>query len=338
MKNNLDYKVKNPFSKFLQNILLGLILILVAGSGCFLGSSLFNFNNSKVDQDVNAMTKRMWLATYEEYNFMGQEDPGFYLAVDNTNLRAGRLSGKDPTKTTNDDIYNNWKYQASPDDVAWWATDIINNYCYGVATKSDSGYALMGIYDRMTEVYTKVDKTKPYRVQQEAYEHLREHELSLPTNPNPTTGAGYDLYPRGWYATVGDWTTTYIGAYYDYEIFVVYIGELRNIYFYDGSEQIGNKQIRANSYLPKVTVPTKEGYTFAGYYTSPNGEGTQYWDSNGRPVAKSPSNPQTTYYAYWITDAKTITYLPNGGTVSSATQSVTNGQTVTLPNAEKEGY
>jgi uncharacterized repeat protein (TIGR02543 family) len=33
------------------------------------------------------------------------------------------------------------------------------------------------------------------------------------------------------------------------------------------------------SAMPSVTVPTKTGYTFGGYYTSTNGGGTQYYTS-----------------------------------------------------------
>ncbi len=58
---------------------------------------------------------------------------------------------------------------------------------------------------------------------------------------------------------------------------------------------------------PKVSVPTKTGYTFDGFYTKPYGEGTQLFDKNGNGI-----NPWTTpkngmVYAKW----NPVTYTVN---------------------------
>ena len=37
--------------------------------------------------------------------------------------------------------------------------------------------------------------------------------------------------------------------------------------------------------MPNITVPTKTGYTFYGYYTATNGSGEQYYNSDGRSIS-----------------------------------------------------
>ena len=64
----------------------------------------------------------------------------------------------------------------------------------------------------------------------------------------------------------------------------------------------------------KITVPTKTGYTFGGYYTETNGGGTQYINASGAFT----NNPHTalssnkTLYAKWTVNTYTITYDYNG--------------------------
>ena len=62
----------------------------------------------------------------------------------------------------------------------------------------------------------------------------------------------------------------------------------------------------------KIVPPTKDGYTFEGYYTQTNGEGTKYIDENGKidnSCCKLSAN--TTLYADWEPIKYTITYQYN---------------------------
>ena len=52
--------------------------------------------------------------------------------------------------------------------------------------------------------------------------------------------------------------------------------------------------------LPYATAPTRSGYEFNGYYQSPNGKGTQYYDSNMNSVAYWYGSSNDTIYAYWV--------------------------------------
>lgn len=68
----------------------------------------------------------------------------------------------------------------------------------------------------------------------------------------------------------------------------------------------GTSSISArNGYsMPSATAPTRSGYTFKGYYSSTNGTGTQYYDSNMRSVHNWDKTSGGTLYAYWIKKAE----------------------------------
>lgn len=58
---------------------------------------------------------------------------------------------------------------------------------------------------------------------------------------------------------------------------------------------------------PKVSVPTKTGYTFDGFYTKPYGEGEELFDKNGNPVSAWTKPGNGMVYAKW----NPITYTIN---------------------------
>ena len=102
-------------------------------------------------------------------------------------------------------------------------------------------------------------------------------------------------------------------------------------------------------------LPTKTGYTFDGYWdaeTDNDGTGTQYYKANGTSKINWDKNTteNTMLYAKWNLNSHTLTWVLNGGTVTTAgTQaakdatgspsgSVDYGATVTAPIVEKTGY
>ncbi len=94
-----------------------------------------------------------------------------------------------------------------------------------------------------------------------------------------------------------------------------------------------------------ITVPSKRGYTFAGYYTSQNGEGTQYIDGNGNLTTSANTgnfSENGVLYAKWNINTYTVTYnyATNGG--SSATKEtarVNYTSSIDLaPTATKSGW
>ena len=69
--------------------------------------------------------------------------------------------------------------------------------------------------------------------------------------------------------------------------------------------------------MPAITVPTKTGYTFGGYYTETNGGGTQYYKADGTSAKSWNIAEATKLYAKWTANAYFITYHGNGATSGS---------------------
>ena len=85
----------------------------------------------------------------------------------------------------------------------------------------------------------------------------------------------------------------------------------------------GTSSISADigSAMPSITLPTKTGYTFNGYYSGKNGTGTKYYNANGSSASNCPSE-NLKLYAYWIANTYTVKY--NGNKPSGASGNVTN--------------
>lgn len=52
--------------------------------------------------------------------------------------------------------------------------------------------------------------------------------------------------------------------------------------------------------MPSAQAPSRSGYDFAGYYSSPNGKGTMYYDANMSSAHNWDKAETTTLYAYWV--------------------------------------
>nr|MCR5635912.1 InlB B-repeat-containing protein [Clostridiales bacterium] len=106
-----------------------------------------------------------------------------------------------------------------------------------------------------------------------------------------------------------------------------------SIYYYEDS----SCTTPLNTNGTTITVPTKTGYTFGGYWTNSDGTGTQYVDASGalcnniyRSVADN-----STLYAKWTAITYNIQFVPNGGTMSGSTNVTdtfgsTNGYNIAL--------
>ena len=85
-----------------------------------------------------------------------------------------------------------------------------------------------------------------------------------------------------------------------------------------------------NSAIQQPTAPTKEGYTFAGWY-SDSGL-TQDFDFT------TPISTDITLYAKWDVNYYTVTFDSNGGSAITA-RSIQAGQKATKPDdPTKDGY
>ncbi len=96
------------------------------------------------------------------------------------------------------------------------------------------------------------------------------------------------------------------------------------------------------SAMPTITVPTRTGYTFNGYFiseSSNNGTGTKYYNSDGTSARTWDVNASTdTLYAGWTIESYTINYDANGGSVSPDSDTVNYNESITLPTPTRTGY
>ncbi len=89
-----------------------------------------------------------------------------------------------------------------------------------------------------------------------------------------------------------------------------------------------------DSAMPSITVPTRTGYTFQGYYISQNGGGTKYYNSDGTSARNYDIANDTTLYAYWTANSYSINFnLGNGTWPSTSPTNNTQYDTVlNIPN------
>ncbi|MBP5091556.1 MAG: InlB B-repeat-containing protein, partial [Bacilli bacterium] len=113
-----------------------------------------------------------------------------------------------------------------------------------------------------------------------------------------------------------------------------------------GSGGTNSVEATKGSAMPKITsLPTRGGYSFAGYYSATSG-GTKYYDANGTSAKNFDKDANTTLYAQWTANEYTVTYNANGGTVSpTSSKYKTNKNTTTsttqninLPTPTRNGY
>ena len=94
-----------------------------------------------------------------------------------------------------------------------------------------------------------------------------------------------------------------------------------------------------NSAMPTITVPTRTGYTFGGYYTGTNGSGTQYYNANGGSVRNWDKTSNTTLYAKWTANQYTVTLNMQNGSGGSSSVTATYASTMpTITVPTRTGY
>ena len=87
------------------------------------------------------------------------------------------------------------------------------------------------------------------------------------------------------------------------------------------------------------SLPTREGYTFCGYYNQANGEGTEYYTQAGESARNWNIAEDTTLYAHWAVQSYTVTFNKTFG--AGGTNSVTVTYDSAMPDATmptREGY
>ena len=88
------------------------------------------------------------------------------------------------------------------------------------------------------------------------------------------------------------------------------------------------------------TPPTRDGYTFGGYYSGTGGSGTQYYTADMTSATNWNVAAAATLYAKWTANEYTVTFNANGGTEPvPASRSVTYGEAYgELAETTREDY
>ena len=93
------------------------------------------------------------------------------------------------------------------------------------------------------------------------------------------------------------------------------------------------------SAMPSITVPTRTGYTFGGYFTGTNGSGTQYYSNTGASSKNYDKTNALTLYAKWTANKYTVTLDRQGGTSGSTSVQATYDSAIPTVNVpSKTGY
>ena len=101
-----------------------------------------------------------------------------------------------------------------------------------------------------------------------------------------------------------------------------------------GSVSPDSKSVMNGETYGDLPTPTRTGYTFSGWFTGAVAGMPQVTAS----TTVSLSGPQT-LYAHWTANSYAVTFNANGGTVSQASKSVTQGATYgDLPTPIRNGY
>lgn len=82
--------------------------------------------------------------------------------------------------------------------------------------------------------------------------------------------------------------------------------------------------------MPTITIPQRIGYTFAGYFSEPNGGGTQYYTSTGTSANTWNIAETSTLYAHWIADTYSISF-ENESTTTQGTTTINVTYDYALP-------
>jgi uncharacterized repeat protein (TIGR02543 family) len=101
-----------------------------------------------------------------------------------------------------------------------------------------------------------------------------------------------------------------------------------------GNVSTTSKRVQYGETYGDLPTPVREGYTFVGWYSTQTNGTTQIVDTTVVNITKD-----QTLYAYWTANDYTVTFNPNGGSVSQGTKTVTYGQKYgLLPTPTKDGY
>lgn len=153
----------------------------------------------------------------------------------------------------------------------------------------------------------------------------------------PGTSATPPSDPSRAYCTFTGWSGTYTNVTSNQTVTATYDGNAYGVMLDANGGDLENfyVPVKYGSAYGTLPTPTRTGYTFAGWYTAASG---------GNRVTASTvvsTGQDHILYAHWSQDpvTSTVYFDANGGTVATASKSVTSGSAYgTLPTPTRTGY
>ena len=151
----------------------------------------------------------------------------------------------------------------------------------------------------------------------------KKHGTDIALSSNAPTRTGYAF--TEWNTKQNGTGTSYAkGATYstdaDVTLYAQWTGRLYDVKLDVDGGMGGTRQIRATygSAMPAITLPTKDGYTFNGYWTGTTTSSTQYYKADGSSAKNwDKANNTTTLNAIWNPNTFTVHFDGNGYTSGS---------------------
>ncbi len=229
----------------------------------------------------------------------------------------------------------------------------VGSYTYVVRATSGLYYAssdakTLNTHEQKITVYTKGFTVEPKQTTVTVTFDANGGSVST-TSKTVTVGSTYGDLPTptrtgysfsGWYTTSGGGSqvtsSTTVTNTSNHTLYAHWSAYPYTVYFNanGGSVSTSSKTVYYGSTYGDLPTPTRTGYSFAGWYTASSG-GSQITSSTTVSTASN-----HTLYAHWNTGNNyTVTFDPNGGSVSTSSKSVTYGSTYgTLPTPTRTGY
>ena len=190
-----------------------------------------------------------------------------------------------------------------------------------IVTPTCEGYIFKGWY-KANEYDNPVDLNSEFKDKEIIYGRWKKIESETPTEPTtpiepeiidptpePTTPDDPTPEPDDGDVTIPEEKPTYVITFNA-----------------NGGNKSGLSPVRGIKHgdnLPKAVIPTREGYTFNGWYDSASG-GVAYYNAKGEALRTFDKETNVTLYAQWKKNILTIEYNGAGGTWNN-TNSTTYG-------------
>ena len=312
----------------------------------------------KLNSTINIPTLGNRYLVFGNYNTTGVLN----LEINNANKirlysNADTLSSE--TIANNTDIATAFTYDGGTKAASFTTTGTNSNASVSVTnSRTDTAGAVLRI-----GTDSRTDNTfKTYTLKAASITDYYTYGTKLTNLPLAPTKSGYTF--NGWYTAASGGTavttttdvpaanTTYY-AHWTANVYAITLnqengsGGTATIYekYNDGyylNNSSGTVSNKMSTSANGVTVPTRSGYTFAGYYTASNG-GTQYIDANGKLTSSASATQFSAagnLYAHWtkavssLTNTLSATDFVYSGSAQGPSVTVKDGNTTLTLNTD----